>query len=457
MPFASIPWKKYLEVEVQEIIIRCFESAGYTTKNIHKSDSAGEKGVDILVELDGRKTAIAVKIKPRGVDRAQLQDLAEYSADRRVYIYTSTPTHEFIRFMSRTNIKPNVEYWSSDTIGNELFNLDPFFMSELSLSYSEFSIKCTSIALNLMRIRKQVNEMKESEHEQLLSSIDPSILRKHILWEAKDHSSALSKSVLSLKTLFEHLREFEFTPEQQHEILKSINCVLSDTCKIVLERLQDVIEELIEKYHANLLSVASSTRYRTNWKYIEVFLKNIGSFYPEKVLDSLFELKGWNALWSTRSQTEPEEIVDFTGRLDEIRSSFSPGLAGIKFFLGKVSLFAWGLEEVVNRLYLSVVEGGFDDYFRDWMDDPGDIRRKKSSLGRLSKTNALQDWMILGTSERLESEMRITEEILKTRWHIVTGANECKCPRCDSALGATIAGDRPILKCTNGKCDYEFN
>ncbi len=454
MPFASIPWRKYSEVEVQEIIIRCFESAGYTTKNIHKSDPAGEKGVDILVELDGRKTAIAVKIKPRGVDRAQLQDLSEYPSEHRVYVHLSTPTHEFIRYMQRKDIKSNVQFWSSEDLGLHLFDLDPFLMSELSLSYSEFCFRCISIALNLIQLWDEAAKLEEQEHDTLANSVDSSILKTHTLWEAKDHSAALNKSMWTLKVLFEHLRDLEFTNEQQIAILRAIQDVLTDSCKIILDRLEWVVTDLIKRFKPNLLRVVSSTRYRTSWKYISEFLKNMSAFFPKRVLESLSELRDSKLLWKGMKDDYLDEIIDFTGRLDDIRSSFSPGLAGIKFFIGQISLFSWGLEEIINDLYLSVADRGFDGYFRDWMNDPAGTWDGPAFRGLPSNVTLPHERLGRNASHILNPDMLILEETVKTRWHLITGSKDYTCPECGSKLMTIPDGGRIKIKCM--KCEYEF-
>jgi hypothetical protein len=454
LSFTSIPWKEYSEIEMQDVITRCFETAGYSVSNIHKSDPAGEKGVDLLAQLEENKTVIAVKVKPKATDRAQLQDLAEYPADRRVYVYTDTPTHDFIKFTQRKDIKPLIEFWSPDIIGNQLFSLDPFLVSELTLSYSEFCMKCISIALNVMQIWEESKDMKEEEHEDTVKSIDPTIVTKHTLWEAKDHSSSLNKSAWVLRELFSYMMNIDFAQEQQSIILGNVESMLIDFSRIVLDRLQWVIEDLIKNYRMNLLRVASSTRYRTNWKQIGEFLREIRGLFPKRVMDTLSELRVMSALWNVKSSSDSGEIVDFSRKIDEIQRSYSRGIAGIKYFFAQVFFFASGIEEFVNDIYTSVLDQGFDGHFRDWLSDPSKEILSPPYYGIPSDSIFAREWLGLGKAVEPLGITTLVKEVLVTRWHLITGKKELECPQCKGDLVLFSKEEKNGLKCED--CDYTF-
>jgi hypothetical protein len=460
--FSVIPWDKYKEVEIQEITANCFRNANFEVKNIHKSDPAGEKGVDILATKDDCVIAIAIKTKPKGVDRSQLQDLAEYPADRRIYIYTITPTHSFIEFMERELVKSSVEFWSHESLGGELFKLDSSFMSSLALSYSPACFECNLIVGLLAPLWRNSTKVNVEEHIAITESIDISFKPEMILWELKDHSSSLHKMAMALQQLFENMSKTALDTTQQLLLLSNCLDMLVMVRKEIIHRLHSDLKEVLENWYDKILRVASATRLRTNWLHIFNFRNITTAFYSERVLESFSELKDSEENWQSFLSEHENQKVSLMGveYYNEFKENISKGICGIEWFFGALKQFAWGVEEIVNDLYISLSDKDFDRHHSDWGSYPslgvGFDYDEIAGLPGMNKHELIRPYMLDHLVER-DDVARSTKELIKIRWHIVTNCKKFECPKCQSPLIFSSSGREILLKCENKDCKYQFH
>lgn len=459
MALSTIRWQSYNESEIQEIIVRCLKTAGYVLHNIHKSDPAGEKGVDILAIMDGRKTAIAVKMKPKGTDRAQLQDLCEYSADKRIYIYIKTPTHTFIEYMQRSDIKSSVEFWSGESIGDELFELDPNFLSHLALSYSPACFECNSIVNILADIWTDAKDISSEDHISIAESIKSEFKPGFELWELKDHSSALHRIAMSLELLFGKMTTIAFDKSQQLAILKSSQKMLEKVRDEIIHRFHWNLKEVLENWDTKILRIASATRLRTNWLYIFNFRRITTAFFPNKLIETFSELQESDDKWEELLSGQKNEM-DSILRVDEFKKTqevHSAGLGGINWFFGALKQFAWGVEEIVNDLYKSLSDGDFDRYHSDWGKYPSEYNGTESIAGLpgLNNHDLLRPYMLDSVFER-DDVARSYKELLKIRFLISNDQKKVECPKCHNKLDFASSGRSIILSCIDETCDYQF-
>ena len=112
----EINWDNFDEPQIQELIAILFHSIGYYPENLHKADRAREEGADLVLKTRNHSIALAVKIKPKNVDRQQLSDLSKRGEDKRIYVYIRTPSGKFRDSMGE--YEGIVDFWNRDKLNN---------------------------------------------------------------------------------------------------------------------------------------------------------------------------------------------------------------------------------------------------------------------------------------------------------------------------------------------------
>ncbi len=193
-----IKFDDHTEEGIQIILGTVYHKLGYKVDYLHLSDRANEDGADLIVSNNKEKIAIAVKKKPDKKDTSQLLELNDRNEDKKIYVYTFTPTKKFLDFMKKCN---KVEYWDLRGLNKFIFDNNLYFFSNLLfrehntmrhleiLKYLFFRIwnKCRKME------KKKVGEMNKKSVTQL--------------WRLKDFSVIVNK-------IPEHTRFFFDDPLQ---------------------------------------------------------------------------------------------------------------------------------------------------------------------------------------------------------------------------------------------------
>jgi hypothetical protein len=106
--YKMIPWNKFREEEIIELLMLHFALLRFATHTPHFADPSHESGIDLEATKGDTRIAVAVKKHPKGADRAQLGDLSRTKASARIYVYISSPTEAFRNEMRR---RRNIQFW----------------------------------------------------------------------------------------------------------------------------------------------------------------------------------------------------------------------------------------------------------------------------------------------------------------------------------------------------------
>jgi len=192
----QIPWVKYSEEEIQDVIQRLFKLRGYHVSNLHKADRRGEKGADLECIKSGEteKILIAVKKKPGKSDILQLNEFVRRDSKQKIYVRISEPSADFKFEMDKMH--GYISFWDSEKLTSELFNTDLKFYSFLILeNYVEKS--AFEISEKIMRFYFSYEELGYSDPRPM----DSQMLR--LLWQMKDRSASLHRTSTRAQSLFE--------------------------------------------------------------------------------------------------------------------------------------------------------------------------------------------------------------------------------------------------------------
>lgn len=411
--------------------------------------------MDLLAVKNEQVRAITVRCKPKDEDCEQLQNLAEYSAFRRIYIFTQTPSFPFIEYMKREDIADNVEFWSIESLAHNLFKLHPFIMAEIALGFTDLSTECVGIVNTLEEIYIRGKEITAKEHRKLAESVQHSRYPQHTLWSLKDHASSLHKSFSILKRTFESMIYIDFTLTQQVEILKSVGETLEQIYDNIASRLHSDLEDLLEEFPSHSLKVASATRRRSNWLWMFNYRNIITAFYPHRLIESFSELKNRENL-SEQFQIRYENRKGGTlsRRISRLKKASSQGIGGIAWLFSALERFAMGIEAFVDDVYESLSEADFDQRWSDWRS----ISAKREMEEIDDETSPMAGSRIrlpgfLGFGDNEEA----IGELLKIRWLLTNKKEKIECPECGSELGLASSDGALLLECKNNDCNYTYH
>jgi len=280
----TIPWEMFSEEEIHFIIQRACESNGWEVYNTHSIQRTAEHGADLIVTKDdGIRVAIAVKIKPRSQDRAQLLDLARRPEKEKIYIYIKDPTPDFVNEMK--TYANQINFFDKNKLNKWIFDLNPHIFSSLVIDSHKFSLKLLEIQKSLIKF---FYESTKGNVKPVRTQLGEELLR--ILWRLKDETASLNKTFRSFQLMFEVSKEKEPEPQKDVIFLNGFINVLDNFYTSAL-----FINRFINKFweeNKNFVSyVIQKTEDRSNWKgilffeiYAPDFLKNKKNIEEEKQL-----------------------------------------------------------------------------------------------------------------------------------------------------------------------------
>jgi hypothetical protein len=172
------------EEGIQIILGTIFHELGYNVDYLHLSDRANEDGADLIVSNKKEKIAIAVKKKPNKKDTTQLLELNDRKENRKIYVYTFTPTKKFLDFMKKCK---KVEFWDLNKLNNFIFGSNSYFFSNLLFRENSTIRHLELLKYLFFRIWDKCRKMEKKKVREMNKQ---SITK---LWRLKDFSVTVNK------------------------------------------------------------------------------------------------------------------------------------------------------------------------------------------------------------------------------------------------------------------------
>jgi len=276
----QIPWHLYTEEEVQEVLTLLYRRRGYEVYNLHKTDRRGEEGVDIECSRPGEngKILISIKKKPHQKDISQLETLAGKMALARIYVYVEEPSISFKTAMEK--LKDKISFWDSKKFTYETFVTDPrFYLFMVIENYYE----CDMFGIVFSFCNFYINFRDKGRTHGEVVKADNEMM--NLLWQAKDRSASLHKSLRSLQELFEQMQLTDTDEKTRLSIINSFLKSISLLHRDSLVPLREIFHELLIKYPANFEQFIEETYGRSNWKFFVEFLPQLSPGFIIKSIE----------------------------------------------------------------------------------------------------------------------------------------------------------------------------
>jgi hypothetical protein len=194
----QVPWKEYSEEEIRKILAFLFRCQGYNVHNALKTDRRGEAAPDLECAKPDEtgKILMGIKKKPQQKDIHQLETLARKHARTKIYVYIEEPSASFKGAMRRTS---GVSFWDSQKLTFETFSKNMrFYLSLIIENYVERT--SYRITRSFCKLYVGLDEGKLGVEEP--AKADAEML--NLLWNAKDRSTSLHKSLRTIQEIFEN-------------------------------------------------------------------------------------------------------------------------------------------------------------------------------------------------------------------------------------------------------------
>jgi hypothetical protein len=334
----GVPWDAYSELELQTILKIHFENLGFEVNWRHQEDPANEKGIDLECtrDSDNQKVLIAVKKKPRKEALAQLVELVDHPASKRIYVYVGGAAQSFRDKFS--TFEPQVEFWDEKKLEEHLND------SGLTL---ELKIHNSRANEAMLRIMRRLIEVIKSKPEKDSLSGKPSQETMETLWGMKDRAVTVNKCALMSQLMFEDSSRFgELTDEQVQNL---VLYVLDYAYVYGLMSLCRTFEDLSPEFQELLCLVHDITKIRSNWHELFSYSHGLRPGAVETVhhqyAKERTELKGVVKSLEAGAREAGLPEIQYT-RLDRAAEAFR-------------RLYVWshGLESTLDDLYTMCVRG----------------------------------------------------------------------------------------------------
>lgn len=191
----EINWDGYDERQIQLLIAILFHSIGYHIANLHEADPAREDGADLVMKRRNHSIALAVKIKPKAVDRQQLLDLSRRDEDEKIYVYIRTPSAKFGECMSEYD--GIVDFWNRDRLNHFFVTSNLGFTVNLIFDDSDLSQTMRKAQSMLLELLQNCRRFGKTAPAQLDSQ------SFKLLYRLKDDGVSLHKTNANVITLLE--------------------------------------------------------------------------------------------------------------------------------------------------------------------------------------------------------------------------------------------------------------
>jgi hypothetical protein len=276
----QVPWKDYSEEEIQEIVAFLFRCEGYDVYNAHKTDRRGEVGADLecTKPAEADMALIGIKKKPQQKDIHQLETLAKREARTKIYIYIEEPSASFKEAMKRTS---GISFWDSKKLTLETFSKNLRFYVFLII---ENYIERTSyrITLSFCKMYQEIEQGRLKVEGP--AKADPEMI--NLLWNAKDRSTSLHKSLRTLQEIYENTDLSSLDEKTKESVVNGFLRGLFNLHLNSLRPLEILFDEFITKYPSNFAQFCIQTKGRSNWTF---FWTHVPQLLPMHIIKSLEE------------------------------------------------------------------------------------------------------------------------------------------------------------------------
>jgi hypothetical protein len=334
----GIPWIAYSELEVQTILKIHFETLEFDVNWRHYDDPANEKGVDLECSRpsDNQEVLIAVKKKPKKEALAQLVELVDHPATKRIYVSIGGAAQSFLD--NSRKFEAQIEFWDEQKLEDHLN--ESGLTLRLKVANSQANDAMFRIMKNLMRIIKS-KPAKGSLPGKPSSEI------METLWGMKDRAVTVYKCAAMMQLMFEDSSRFgDLTDEQvQNLVLYVLDYVyvkgLLSICT-VFEDLSPELQELLSHVHM-------VTKIRSNWHELYTYHRDLVPGAIDVVYRDYAEEKAkWKAVAASLKAGSKDAglLSDENRRLDDATGVFR-----------RLGTWAHGLEGTIDDLYTLCVRG----------------------------------------------------------------------------------------------------
>jgi hypothetical protein len=327
----QIPWKEYTEEEIQEVLTAIFEERGYEVYNIHKVDRRGEDGVDLECTRSGEaeKVLISAKKHPRKKDVNQLNKFADKLSKTKIYVFIGEPSSAFKEAMEK--VKHRVSFWDSKKLTYEIFLTDiRFYLFLIIENYFEKDIYEITLPFSMFYYNFAKNGPKYGKpfkaNNEMLS----------LLWNIKDRSASLHKSLRNLQTLFEEMNQPKVEEKNKMHITRAFLKALSYLHKDSLKPLRELYLDFLKKYPANFEQFCRESKGSSYWKYL---LEIRPKLLPRFIIESFKEEK--KIIREMKEKISQEEVTPNKEHVNETLGDIARILANE----------AYWLEDTVDNLF----------------------------------------------------------------------------------------------------------
>ena len=273
----QVPWKEYSEEEIQLELAHLFRRKGYDVYNAHQADRRGEMGADLECSRPAEtgKVLISVKKRPQQKDILQLETLVKRDARTKIYVYIEEPSAAFKEVMNKTL---EVSFWNSEKLTTETFRTDLRFYLFLII---ENNIERASyrITFSFCKFYWDLEEGKMKVQE----SEKPDVEMLNLLWNAKDRSASLHKSLRTLQEIYENTDLSSDNFKETESIVNGFLRGLFSLCVNSLEPLEILFKEYITKYPNGFGQFCLQTKGRSNWLF---FFQHLPELLPGRITKS---------------------------------------------------------------------------------------------------------------------------------------------------------------------------
>ncbi len=360
----QIPWNRYSESEILEVVSQIFQEKGYNIYNIHKTDRRGEEGVDIECTKTGEneRLVLAAKKKPEKLDVGQLRDFAKNPASSKIYLYIEEPSASFKDAMAEYK---KISFWNAEKLTKELFSTNLRFYLFMVLENS-FEQPIFEIVFSFFKVYFEV-EKKEVE-----PPVKANTEMLNLLWAAKDRSASLHKSLRNLQELFEQM-DLEEVNETTKEAMTTAFLQSVETLKFEnLDQLQCLFSEFLHKYPSNFEQFCKQTKGRSNWTHWTTSIPTLSPGFIIKSIEKDKEMtkKIEKFLDKARAMNKQEVPEDKPDSISDILGDVARVLANEIFMF----------EDAVDDLFSIGLFGKWDD-MREEFSKMSDKRSKELKNG----------------------------------------------------------------------------
>ena len=204
----EINWDNFDEPQIQALIAILFHSIGYYPENLHKADRAREEGADLVLRKQNQSIALAVKIKPKNIDRQQLSDLSKRGEDKKIYVYIRTPSGKFRESMGE--YEGIVDFWNRQKLNNFFVTNNLGFTVSLIFDDNDLSQTIRQAQKTLFELLQKCRKLKKRAPAPLDSQ------SFKLLFRLKDDGVSLYKTNENVITLLEKPINFKKRELNEH-------------------------------------------------------------------------------------------------------------------------------------------------------------------------------------------------------------------------------------------------